>query len=95
MSRLRSISGQWLPTERLTIEAGFSVDHQNYLGASLFATTLVPRVDDVRSGQVAIAYAIGRFSEINLSGNYDTRESNQPFLPYHDTRVAVGLRAQF
>ena len=95
VSRLRSITVQWLPTERLTIGAGFSVEHQNYLGASLFATTLAPRVDDVRSGQVAIAYAVGRFCEISLSGNYDTRDSNQPLLPYHDTRVALGLRAQF
>lgn len=95
VSNLRSITVQWSPTGHLSISAGFSSEHQDYIGASLFATTTAPRVDTVRSGQLKLAYSIGRYCQASLTGNRDVRDSNQPLLPYHDTRFGLSLRVQF
>jgi Putative beta-barrel porin 2 len=90
-----SIEPSWTVSDKLTLSLAVSRENHDYIGSSPSALTFASRYDKITRQQARLVYKPIPPLEVNLTYNYDRRDSNRAQLDFDDTLATASLIYKF
>jgi len=95
VSRGRSVTCAWTPTNRVSVSFEVSSEDQDYLGTSSVVVFGPRRTDRIKAGETTLSYMSMRHWSFEVSYRLERRDSNQTLFNYDDELLRAGFGLQF